>query len=122
MKTALALLLIVGACSTPLPPDDGSGAVGRVYISNTQILLLESFPVQVMVEVSGDLPSPCHELHWSSEDDGEKISVEVYSTVELGQVCAQVLSPFTVSIPVGSFSEGGRSVTVNEVVVGEFSI
>lgn len=126
MKPIVSLmLLILAACATPVPPGDGGdtgGIEGRVFVSGTQILLLESYPVQVRLEVRGDVPTPCHEVRWSVEDDGETISVRLYSVVALGEVCAQVLTPFEVAIPLGDFTEGSRGVTVNESVVGEFSI
>ena len=118
----MALVVFLGACATPTPPDDGGGVVGTVFIASTDVLLLESFPVQVRLAVSGDLPSPCHELRWSVEDDGDRIAVAVYTVLKLGQVCPQVLTPFDVSIPLGSFTEGRRRVVVNGGEAGEFSI
>ncbi len=122
MTFALMLALTVGSCATPVPPGDGSGIEGRVFVSGTEILLLESFPVQVRLVVRGDVPTPCHEVRWNVEDNGETISVRLYSVLRDGQVCTQVLSPFELAIPLGDFTEGKRTVTVNGSVVGEFSI
>ena len=67
------------------------GIEGPVFIDSTEILYLESFPVQVRLVVRGSLPTPCHQAQWSVEDDGERIDVTLRSVVALGQDCAAVL-------------------------------
>ena len=52
---------------TETAPTDGEE--GPVYVDSTDILYLESFPVQVRLLVQGSLPTPCHEAAWAVEED-----------------------------------------------------
>ncbi|MGQ0848091.1 MAG: hypothetical protein ACT4OP_03080 [Actinomycetota bacterium] len=125
------LAISIAACGGPGedPPTGGSvpgGTVppdaGSVFIDSTEILLMESFPVQVALHVIGSLPTPCHQAVWEVEDDGSTISVTLGSVAEAGAICAQVLEPVDLSIPLGSFETGARVVTLNGEQVGEFEI
>lgn len=99
-----------------------NGIVGPVFIDSTEILYLESFPVQVRLLVRGSLPTPCHEAQWAVEDEGWAIDVELWSVVLLGQVCAQVLEPFEVSIPLGSYESATTLVLLNGEQIGRLAI
>ena len=95
-----------------------------MFIDSTEILYLESFPVQVRLLVHGSLPTPCHQLQWSVDDGEGVIEVSLWSVVALGQNCAQALEPFEVSIALGSFETANLAVVLNgeqigRVVVGE---
>lgn len=114
-----------GDGSTTTTP--AGGIEGPVFIDSTEILYLESFPVQVRLLVRGSLPTPCHELQWSLEDAGGAIDVTLWSVVALGQNCAQVLEPFEVSIALGSFETADLAVVANgeqigRVVVGDVPV
>lgn len=104
--------------STTLP----NGIVGPVFIDTTEILYLESFPVQVRLVVRGSLPTACHELEWSVEDLGWSIDVKLWSVMLLGQDCAQVLEPLEDSIPLGSFESASVPVVLNGESIGRISI
>jgi hypothetical protein len=150
VSLSLVLLLVFSACSAenenifnpnqpvdsnqPLPvePDGGIGGVGdedkvqaNAYVNDTQLLILESYPVQILLSVSGELPTPCHEFRYEiSQPDAEnQIFVEIYSVVEPGQVCVEVLEPFAenISVPVEDLPDGIYTVYVNGELVGEFS-
>src|SRR5919109_51061 len=43
-------------------PGDEQLTRGAVFISEASLLIRESFPPQIAVSLSGDLPTPCHEL------------------------------------------------------------
>lgn len=105
--------------TAPQPiPDDA----GPVFVDSSDILLMESFPVQVALRVTGNLPTPCHELAWEVEDDGSTIAVTLASTTDPDVMCTQVLEPFEVSIPLGEFESGARDVTINGQEAGDFEI
>jgi len=103
-------------------PNDTSLSREDVFINESGLLIRESFPPQITLSLSGDLPTPCHELRVEiKEPDPEnKINVEVYSVVDPDQVCIQVLEPFQANIDLGTIPSGHYTVWVNGEMVGEF--
>jgi hypothetical protein len=97
---------------------------GNVFIDSMEIVLLESYPVQVKLQLLGNLPTPCHKLRVvvSPPDDQNRIQVEVYALSDPGTMCTQNLEPFEISIPLGSFSEGVFTVLVNDESAGTFEL
>jgi hypothetical protein len=93
-----------------------------VYIDATEILLLESFPVQVRLVVRGALPTPCHEAVWEVEELGDAISVSLWSEAHPELACAQVLESFEISIPLGSFESSASPVSLNGEQIGRLAI
>jgi hypothetical protein len=147
MKRLMSLALVfLSACSlisqtpspdtpvnnlTPVPPSDapyepqpGDAALtrGRAFVEATDILVLESFPLQFQLSLSGSLPTPCHELRIVVEepDAQNNIEVDVYSVVDPNAICIQVLQPFEASVNLGSFPSGHYTVVINGEVAGEF--
>ena len=86
-----------------------------VYIDSVEVLLLESWPVQVNVIIRGSLPTPCYALGWDlgEPDAGGRIVLSVFSTVDMDEACIQVLQPFEWTIDVGSFTTGSYVLVVN---------
>ncbi len=105
-----------GGPTTDVPP----GVEGPVFVDSTDILYLESFPVQVRLVVRGSLPTPCHEIRWEVEDSGPEVDVRLWSEALPGLVCAQVLEPFEISVPLGESS--GKAVFLNGEAIGRLSI
>jgi len=105
-------------------PRDVSLERGKVFIEYVEILLLESFPVQVNLLLTGNLPTPCYELRAVAyaADDQNRIDVEVYSVIEPGIMCTQVVKPFEATIPLGAYTEGIFSVWVNGEEVGTIEL
>lgn len=52
--------------------------------------------------VTGDLPNPCHIPVWDIEEAEQAITVDLRSAEDPDQVCAQVLQPFEITIPLES--------------------
>jgi hypothetical protein len=109
----------VGSIPEPRPPIDGS-VNGEVSITKTDLLIMESYPIQVSLQVEGEKPTPCHEVFWTVEDDGETIEITMISQVNADQSCAQVIEPFMISVPLGSWAEESREVVLNGENVGSF--
>ena len=105
-------------------PQPGDAALTRenVYLESTDLLSLESFPLQFMLQLKGNLPTPCNALRVvvSPPDADNKVLVDVYSVIDSNKVCAQVIQPFDVNIPLGSFSAGAYTLWVNGEQVAEF--
>jgi hypothetical protein len=136
LSSIVALILIAVACadSPEEPVDSGdrpSPTTGPTeipvdaspfFVDSTDILLMESFPVQVALRVNGNLPSPCHQPVWEVEDDGETIHVTLATVAADDRVCIQVLVPTELSVPLGSFESGRRTVNLNGEQIGDFEI
>jgi len=96
---------------------------GSVVIDSTELVTMESYPPQYVLSVKGSLPTPCHKLRIQALPANEKnqIDIEMYSVVNPDEVCAQVLVPFQVQIPLGSYSTGKYTVTVNGEKTASFT-
>ncbi|MCJ7432704.1 MAG: hypothetical protein MUO77_04375 [Anaerolineales bacterium] len=95
---------------------------GNAFLDSTDILTMESYPLQFAVLLKGNLPTPCHELRvaYGQPDAENKIQLEVYSVADPNAVCAQMLQPFEQTIALGSFPAGHYTVWINGKQVGEF--
>ncbi|MHB8779276.1 MAG: hypothetical protein ACYC6R_16190 [Anaerolineales bacterium] len=95
---------------------------GIVYLDSTELRTLESFPLQFMLTMKGSLPTPCHQLRVSVSptDADNKVIVNIYSVSNPDEMCAQVLEPFEVNFPLGSFPAGRYTLWVNGEMVTEF--
>jgi hypothetical protein len=120
------LVLITGlffASCAPPPTPEPLGA--EAYITSSDLLIAESYPVQVRLHIVGDLPTPCHTFASEvSGPDGENhIDVTAYSIGDPLAICLQVLEPFeeNVAIPMTGAPDGMYSVWLNGEFVGEFS-
>ena len=105
----------------PLPSDEGMTR-GEAYLDDVELLTLESYPPQFMLNIKGNLPNGCYQLRVAaSEPDAEnKVNVEIYSIADPDQICAQALAPFEVSYPLGTYPSGTYSLWVNGEKVADF--
>jgi inhibitor of cysteine peptidase len=103
----------------------GNMVRGQVYLGEMQLLIMESYPVQISLHISGDLPTPCHTFSYSMTEPNEKmeIHIDAFSIVEDGVICVQMIQPFewNVSIPMTGRADGVYTVWVNGEKVGEFA-
>ncbi len=98
----LAFVLLISACQpaegTETPPaKDGEYSYGEnAIVESLEVILLESFPVQAQVRVSGSLPDGCTELHEISvEQQGQEFILTLTTRRPTGDVaCTQALVPF----------------------------
>lgn len=111
--------------SQPWEPAAGDDLLTReeVTLTETDLLVQESFPVQYLLSLSGTLPTPCHQLRVtiSEPDEKNEINIAVYSLVDPAEICIQVLEKFETNIPLGSYSSGDYSVLVNGEPVGRIN-
>jgi hypothetical protein len=105
--------------------DLGDMQEGAVFIDSSELLIMESYPVQINLHVVGNLPTPCHQFQAdvAAPDSQNQIHVRVYSLVNPAVMCTQVLQPFdeNVSIPMTDAADGTYTVWVNGELVGEFT-
>ena len=107
----------------PLPePGNTKFTRGNIFIEESGLVIRESYPPQISLNLSGNLPTPCHQFRAdvSTPDADNKINVDVYTVVDPNMLCTQVLKPFTESINLGTFPSGHYSVWVNGELAGEF--
>jgi len=102
--------------------EDGNLTLGNVYIDRSELLIMESYPIQVALVLQGSLPTPCNQLRVIAKpaDEQNQVQIDVYSVVDPAIACTQVLEPFDANIGLGSFSSGHYTVWVNGEMAGEF--
>lgn len=103
-------------------PEDKMLERSTVHLDYIGLLVLESFSVQINLELQGYLPTPCHNLRVSIlPPDGEnRIYGEIYAVVDPSMMCIQVIKEFDTFVSLGSFPTGHYQVYINGELVGEF--
>ena len=103
-------------------PEDKMLERSTVHLDYIGLLILESYPVQINLELQGYLPTPCHNMRVSilPPDQENRIYGEVYSVVDPSMMCIQVIKEFETVVSLGSFPKGHYTVYINGEVVGEF--
>jgi inhibitor of cysteine peptidase len=102
----------------PQADEIAPGEGGQVYVDSIDVLTLESFPVQVNAVVSGALPDPCTEITGATAQlNDSTFTVEITTTRPPDAICAQVLAPFEVTVPldVSGLPAGEYTVSAGEV-------
>lgn len=80
-------------------PEDAKLTRGSVQVEQATITAGASGPTLML---TGSLPTPCHELRLKIPDSPDAkgtISVEAWSVVDPGRMCAQMMKPFSVQVP-----------------------
>lgn len=95
---------------------------GNVYLNSTELLTMESYPLQFSLVLKGNLPTPCNKLKISVNppDAQNKIVMDLYSTINQDMVCIQALQPFEENFPLGSFPTGHYTLWINGIQAVEF--
>jgi len=112
------------AAPTPKPvdgaPTDGGATTGEANVESIEVLILESFPVQVQVVARGNHPDGCTELdeptvtRTAGEGDAAgHFGVTLPTTRPVAAACTTALEPFEVSIPLDVLNLLAGSYTVN---------
>ena len=135
-KWLLLLMVVFAACGAASDSDDANPTLipggqnlvrSTVFINDTELLIMESFPIQVMLSVAGDLATPCDIFAYEIQapNDENQIHIDVYSLVDISGTCIQVLEPYEENISVSSLetplADGSYTVWVNGELVGEFN-
>ena len=111
MGIIVMITIFVTGCFS-IPP-----TIGLALVDEIEILILESFPVQINVIARGNLPDPCTEISevlQEREDDTFFITIKTYRSPGF---CIQVLAPFEEIIPLEVYGlpAGTYTVDVNGV-------
>src|SRR2546421_2114498 len=89
-------------------PGDEKLARGRVFVERTTV-------ANGVLSIGGTLPTPCHEIRVKmppGPDTSSTAAIEVYSVFEGGKICAQMLQPFSIQIPLARRIANAK-ITVN---------
>lgn len=106
------------APTSPPTAETGQGTTGTALIESLQVSILESFPVQVQVIISGSLSDGCTTLSGSDiQRDGDVFLIEIETSRNAGAMCTQALVPFetNVSLDVQGLPAGTYTVTAGEL-------
>mgnify|MGYP000431804379 CR=1 FL=1 len=108
--------------STPtvpaLPPTTGDVIIGEANVESVDVLIMESYPVQVRAVVRGNLPDGCTEISHSTQAvEGATIRIALFTKRPADLMCTQALVPYEESIPVdiAGLPAGRYTVEVNGV-------
>lgn len=93
---------------------------GPFFVEGSDLLIMESYPIQVRLDVSGSVPTPCNEPFWRITDDGTTLAVELFTATDPDLACTQVIAEKEVRIPLGSWAGDSRTVVLNGEEVGAF--
>ena len=121
----LALLAACGPAGEPaIPTPPGGDDTGLAQVDSIDIVILESFPVQVHVLTRGTLPDSCTTIDQiSKERDGTTFRVTLTTAHPEGVACAQVLTPFEENIPLDVYGLDAGTYTVDvNGVTGTFTL
>ena len=97
---------------------EGGIVTEEAMVESIEILLLESFPIQVHVVAQGNLPDSCTEIAEITEErDGDTFRVTITTSRPADAMCAAVLVPFeeVISLDVVGLPAGVYTVNVNGV-------
>jgi len=107
----MLITIFVTGCFSILP------TIGLASVDEIDILILESFPVQINVIAKGNLPDPCTEIsEVLQEKEGNTFFITI-KTYRSPGFCIQVLAPFEEIIPLEVYGlpAGTYTVDVNGV-------
>jgi len=105
------IIIFTTGCLSLLP------TIGLASVDEIEILILESFPVQINVIARGNLPDPCTEVsEVLQEREGDTFFITI-KTYRSPGFCIQVLAPFEETIPLEVYGlpAGTYTVDVNGV-------
>lgn len=110
-----------------LPPyfpqfGDSELTKGSAIISSVYVIFSGTDPNEVLVHMSGYLPTPCHELRIIIPEPNEEgdIFMEIYSLTQSNQLCEQVLRAYDITVNLGTYPTGSYWVWVNGGRTGNF--
>ena len=129
MVVVLTAVVASGCALVPVGSQTGNGQDGDVVtgmanVESVELLIMESFPVQVNAVVRGTLPDGCTMLDGPSVTrDGNTFVISLSTTREADAVCTQALVPFesVISLDVVDLVAGVYTVDANGVT-GTFEL
>ena len=105
------VILLMAGCYSSLP------VYGLANVKEIDVMVLESFPVQVHLVVNGYLPNPCTEIYQIIQERTDNHFSISISTFHSPGICIQIIVPFEEVIPLEVYGlpAGTYTVEVNGV-------
>jgi inhibitor of cysteine peptidase len=106
------------ATQVPTQPSGGGVIEGVAAVETVDILILESFPVQVNVVARGNLPDGCTTIGDATQErDGNTFRVTITTVRPADAMCTEALVPFekVIALDVYGLPAGTYTVDVNGV-------
>ena len=103
---------------TTEPVEQGDLIIGTAIVNSVDLLMLESFPLQMTATINGDFPDGCTTLGAVQQERiGNVINMTIGTSRPAGSMCTQALVPFTenVSVDIYGLPAGEYTVNVNGV-------
>jgi hypothetical protein len=94
--------LIVNAQSQVLhlsPSQSDDRELNKAQVNEIEILILESFPVQVQVLVKGNFINGCERIKAINTEKSDNTFIITITTHFIGEICTEALVPFEETIP-----------------------
>ncbi len=100
--------------------DNAQYISGTAVVEDVEILILESFPVQIHAIAKGYLPDGCTEIDEESieiEKNGNTFDVSIKTTRPADMICTQAIVPFeqVIALDVYGLKKGNYIVNVNGI-------
>lgn len=119
----------LGCAETPVVPDNetetdvqanGDYVYNDAVVEDTEILILESFPVQVHVIATGYLPDGCTQIYEKNidfNDEENTFTVNIITRRPADEMCTEAIVPFENTIPLNVYGleKGTYIVDVNGI-------
>jgi inhibitor of cysteine peptidase len=103
---------------SPTPPNPADTVIGLAVVDSLDVMLMESFPLQVQASIKGNLPDGCTTIGAVDQkfDEGTKtftLTIQTYRPK--GMACIMVVAPYekNVALEVYGLSKGTYTVIAN---------
>ncbi len=105
----------ISSAQTVLPPE-GNFMVVDTVIENVDVVVLESFPMQLQLEITGYQPDGCDfPVNVQQRVNNNAVTLHIFRNVPPDVLCPMALVPYEETIMVdGSFEGGTVTIEVNE--------
>ncbi|MCB0193944.1 MAG: hypothetical protein KDJ65_18480 [Anaerolineae bacterium] len=110
---------------SPTPGQPGDVIYDEAPVETAEIAILESFPVQVNLTVSGSFPDGCTTIDQVTQRQQDNtFFVNIITTRPAEAMCTEAIVPFeeTIALDVRGLKAGEYAVVVNEVVQNSFEL
>jgi len=98
------------------PTGEPTMSTVKLQVQTVDVLIAESFPPQISAHVTAIIPDSCTKAREPEiSRDGSTITVTLIGERPDGVACAQVISTYDKSIPLGTLAPGSYTLHVNNV-------